>query len=249
VVGNLLQTAAKFTPKGGTATVSVESRGDAQAAVRICDTGVGIGADILPHLFEPFTQADRTLDRSKGGLGLGLALVKGLVEMHDGRVAARSEGPGKGAEFEVVLPTASGVVAVYPPIEPAPSQPRRVLVIEDNRDAADSLCEVLDLLNHSAMVAYSGDEGLEKARAHKPDVVLCDIGLPGMDGHQVARAIRADATLSATTLVALTGYAAPEDLARSKKAGFDYHLAKPPSIEAIEQVLGEAKRRHPQVEE
>jgi PAS domain S-box-containing protein len=249
VVGNLLQNAAKFTPKGGTATVSVESRGDAQAAVRICDTGVGIGADILPHLFEPFTQADRTLDRSKGGLGLGLALVKGLVEMHDGRVAARSEGPGKGAEFEVVLPTASGVVAVYPPIEPAPSQPRRVLVIEDNRDAADSLCEVLDLLNHSAMVAYSGDEGLEKARAHKPDVVLCDIGLPGMDGHQVARAIRADATLSATTLVALTGYAAPEDLARSKKAGFDYHLAKPPSIEAIEQVLGEAKRRHPQVEE
>jgi signal transduction histidine kinase/ActR/RegA family two-component response regulator len=249
VVGNLLQNAAKFTPKGGTATVSVESRGDAQAAVRICDTGVGIGADILPHLFEPFTQADRTLDRSKGGLGLGLALVKGLVEMHDGRVAARSEGPGKGAEFEVVLPTASGVAAVYPPIAPAPTQPRRVLVIEDNRDAADSLCEVLDLLNHSAMVAYSGDEGLEKARAHKPDVVLCDIGLPGMDGHQVARAIRADATLSATTLVALTGYAAPEDLARSKESGFDYHLAKPPSIEAIEQVLAEAKRRHPQVEE
>jgi CheY-like chemotaxis protein len=174
-----------------------------------------------------------------------LALVKGLVEMHDGRVAARSEGPGKGAEFEVVLPTASGVAAVYPPIEPAPTQPRRVLVIEDNRDAADSLCEVLDLLNHSAMVAYSGDDGLEKARAHKPDVVLCDIGLPGMDGHQVARAIRADATLSATTLVALTGYAAPEDLARSKESGFDYHLAKPPSIEAIEQVLAEAKRRHP----
>jgi PAS domain S-box-containing protein len=248
VVGNLLQNAAKFTPKGGTATVSVESLGDAQAAVRICDNGVGIGADILPHLFEPFTQADRTLDRSKGGLGLGLALVKGLVEMHDGRVFARSEGPGKGAEFEVVLPTASGVAAVCPPIAPAPTQPRRVLVIEDNRDAADSLCEVLDLLNHSAIVAYCGDEGLEKARAHKPDVVLCDIGLPGMDGHQVARAIRADATLSATTLVALTGYAAPEDLARSKESGFDYHLAKPPSIEAIERVLAEAKRRDPQVE-
>ena len=252
VVGNLLQNAVKFTPKGGTTTISVESREDGQAAVLVCDTGAGIGADILPHVFEPFTQADRTLDRSKGGLGLGLALVKGLVEMHDGGVAARSEGPGKGAEFEVVLPTISlsDITEPRPLIAQAPYQPRRVLIIEDNRDAADSLCEVLDLFNHSAMVAYSGDEGLEKARAHRPDVVLCDIGLPGMDGHEVARAIRADASLSATTLVALTGYAAPEDLARSHEAGFDYHLAKPPSIEAIEQVLAQAKRgiADPQVE-
>jgi two-component system CheB/CheR fusion protein len=246
VVGNLLQNAVKFTPKGGATTASIESRGDGQAAVRICDTGAGIGADILPHLFEPFTQADRTLDRSKGGLGLGLALVKGLVEMHDGRVSVRSEGPGKGAEFEVVLPTipASEIAEPRPPIEQAPAQPRRVLIIEDNRDAADSLREVLDLLNHSAMVAYSGDEGLEKSRALRPDVILCDIGLPGMDGHEVARAIRADASLSATTLVALTGYAAPEDLAKSQEAGFDFHLAKPPSIEAIEQVLAEAMRRN-----
>jgi PAS domain S-box-containing protein len=253
VVGNLLQNAVKFTPKGGTSTVSIESRGDGQAAVRICDTGVGIGADILPHLFEPFTQADQTLDRSKGGLGLGLALVKGLVEMHDGSVAAQSEGPGQGAEFEVVLPTIppSEIAEPRPPIEQAPVQPQRVLIIEDNRDAADSLCEVLDLLNHSAMVAYSGDEGLEKVRALRPDVILCDIGLPGMDGHEVARAIRADATLSATTLVALTGYASPEDLAKSQAAGFDYHLAKPPSIEAIEQVLAQAMRRTglPQLQE
>jgi PAS domain S-box-containing protein len=253
VVGNLLQNAVKFTPKGGTATVWVESRGNGQAAVRICDTGAGIGADILPHLFEPFTQADRTLDRSKGGLGLGLALVKGLVEMHDGSVAAQSEGPGQGAEFEVVLPTIapSEIAELRPPIEQAPVQPRRVLIIEDNRDAADSLREVLDLLNHSAMVAYSGDEGLEKIRAHRPDVILCDIGLPGMDGHEVARAIRADATLSATTLIALTGYAAPEDLAKSQEAGFDYHLAKPPSIEAIEQVLAQAMNRTgtPQLQE
>lgn len=253
VVGNLLQNAVKFTPKGGTTTVLVESRGDGQAAVRICDTGAGIGADILPHLFEPFTQADRTLDRTKGGLGLGLALVKGLVEMHDGRVAAQSEGPGQGAEFEVVLPTIppSEIAEPRPPIAQAPVQPRRVLIIEDNRDAADSLREVLDLLNHSAMVAYSGDEGLEKIRSHRPDVILCDIGLPGMDGHDVARAIRADTTLSATTLVALTGYAAPEDLAKSHEAGFDFHLAKPPSIEAIEQVLAQAMRRtgNPQLQE
>jgi PAS domain S-box-containing protein len=249
VVGNLLQNAVKFTPKGGTATVSVESRGEAQAAVRISDSGTGIGADILPHLFEPFTQADRTLDRSKGGLGLGLALVKGLVEMHGGSVFARSEGPGKGAEFEVVLPTALASEVAEPRslIEPV-TRPRRVVVIEDNHDAADSLCEVLDLLNHSATVAYSGDEGLKKVRAHRPDVVLCDIGLPGMDGHAIARAIRADASLSATTLVALTGYAAPEDLARSQEAGFDFHLAKPPSIEAIERVLAEATRRDPQVD-
>ena len=158
--------------------------------------------------------------------------------------------PGKGAEFEVVLPTIppSDVAEPRPLTKHTPIQSRRVLVIEDNRDAADSLCEVLDLLNHSATVAYSGDEGLKKVRAHRPDVVLCDIGLPGMDGHEVARAIRADASLSATTLVALTGYAAPEDLARSQEAGFDFHLAKPPSIEAIERVLAEVKRRDPQVE-
>jgi two-component system CheB/CheR fusion protein len=250
VVGNLLQNAAKFTPNGGASTVSVERRGNAQAAFRISDSGAGIGSDILPRLFEPFTQADRTLDRSKGGLGLGLALVKGLVEMHGGSVFARSEGPGKGAEFEVVLPTIppSDVAEPRPLTKHTPIQSRRVLVIEDNHDAADSLCEVLDLLNHSATVAYSGDEGLKKVRAHRPDVVLCDIGLPGMDGHAVARAIRADASLSATTLVALTGYAAPEDLARSQEAGFDFHLAKPPSIEAIERVLAEVKRRDPQVE-
>jgi PAS domain S-box-containing protein len=243
VVGNLLQNAVKFTPKGGTTTVLVEGRGEGQAVIRVRDTGAGIGVEILPCLFEPFTQADRTLDRSKGGLGLGLALVKGLVEMHDGRVAARSEGPGKGAEFEVALPTISPseIAEPRPLCGQESPQPRRVLVIEDNRDAADSLCEVLDLLNHSSMVAYSGDEGLEKVRAHRPHVVLCDIGLPGMDGHEVARAIRADARLSATTLVALTGYAAAEDLARSREAGFDYHLAKPPSIEAIERVLAQAK--------
>ena len=245
VVGNLLQNAVKFTPEGGTTTVSVEGREDGKAAIRICDTGAGMGTDILPHLFQPFTQADRTIDRSKGGLGLGLALVKGLVQMHGGQVSARSEGPGKGAEFEVVLPTvpAKTVTEVCPPVEQAPIQPRRVLIIEDNRDAADTLCEVLDLLNHRASVAYSGDEGLEKVRTHRPDVVLCDIGLPGMSGHEVARAIRADSTLAGTTLIALSGYAAPEDLAQSQESGFDYHLAKPPSIEAIEHVLAEAQRR------
>jgi PAS domain S-box-containing protein len=245
VIGNLLQNAVKFTPRGGATTVSVERLEDGQAAIRICDTGAGIGVDILPHLFEPFTQADRTLDRSKGGLGLGLTLVKGLVEMHGGSVAARSEGPSKGAEFDVVLPTLTASAITAPrPAEAEPSHPRRrVLIIEDNRDAADSLREVLELVNHSAMVAYSGDQGIEKIRTHRPDVVLCDIGLPGMDGYAVARAVRADATLSATTLIALSGYAAAEDVAKAREAGFDCHLAKPPSIEAIEHALADAERR------
>ena len=245
VVGNVLQNAVKFTPKGGATTVSVERREDGQAAVRVCDTGVGIAADIVPHLFEPFTQADRTLDRSQGGLGLGLALVKGLVEMHGGSVAVRSEGPGKGAEVEVVLPTVTASAVTAPrPAQAEPSQPRRrVLIIEDNRDAADSLREVLELVNHSAMVAYSGDEGMERIRVHRPDVVLCDIGLPGMDGYEIARAVRADAALSATTLIALSGYAAAEDVAKAQEAGFDCHLAKPPSIEAIEHALADAERR------
>jgi two-component system, chemotaxis family, CheB/CheR fusion protein len=246
IVGNLLQNAVKFTPRGGATAVSVEPNEGAQAAIRVRDTGAGISADILPHLFQPFIQADRTLDRSKGGLGLGLALVKGLVEMHGGSVTVGSEGPGKGAQFEVLLPlvSAATVTEARAPAVESQCTPRRVLVIEDNRDAADSLREVLELEQHQAMVAYSGAEGIEKARAFLPDYVLCDIGLPGMDGYEVARALRNDAALASTTLVALTGYAAAEDISRSQEAGFDHHLAKPPSIEAIERVLTLGRATH-----
>jgi two-component system CheB/CheR fusion protein len=241
-IANLLQNAAKFTPHGGKTTISVEAdaaRG--QAIVTVRDTGAGIQPEMLPRLFHAFTQADSTLDRSKGGLGLGLALVKGLVELHGGSVSAASGGPGKGAAFTISLPldvTAARTKPAQPGVG-GPVGPRRVLVIEDNDDAADSLREVLELGEHTVEVAYSGRDGIEKARAFHPDVVLCDIGLPEMDGYEVARTIRTDPELGRVALVALSGYAQPEDVATAREAGFDAHLAKPPSIDTLERVLME----------
>jgi len=239
VIGNLLHNSAKFTQPGGEAAVSVEANEEVgQAIVRVRDTGVGIAPEMLPRVFEPFAQADSTLDRSKGGLGLGLALVKGLVEMHGGTVSVESEGLGKGAEFTVRLPLESAELPPSAPLPgPAAGGPLRVLVIEDNVDAAESLREALELGEHTVEVAFSGADGIAKARAFRPDVVLCDIGLPGMDGYEVARTMRADPALRATRLVALTGYAGPEDVVRSREAGFDVHLAKPPTLEKIEEAL------------
>jgi CheY-like chemotaxis protein len=245
VVGNLLPNAVKFTPGGGKATLAVEAdRARGQAMLTVRDTGEGIQPGMLPRLFHPFVQADATLDRSKGGLGLGLALVKGLVELHGGTVSAASEGPGKGSTFTITLPldvTTARAVSV-PRGVGGDGAPRRVLVIEDNADAADSLREVLELDKHVVEVAYSGREGLEKAHAFHPDVVLCDIGLPEMDGYEVARRMRADAELDRVALVAVSGYAQPEDVAAAKDAGFEVHLAKPPSLEALERTLATVGR-------
>ncbi len=245
IIGNLLHNSAKFTDRGGTAAVVVEENQSLhQAIVRVRDTGAGIAPDMLPRLFEPFAQADTTLDRSKGGLGLGLALVKGLVEMHDGTVSAESEGPGKGAELTIRFPIAGARRPAAAEVRGAASSgcAKRVLVIEDNDDSADSLRAALELNDHTVEVAYSGAEGIEKARTFRPDVVLCDIGLPGMDGYAVARAMRSDPELSRLSLVALTGYALPEDVAKATAAGFDGHLAKPPTIEGIERALSEHSR-------
>jgi PAS domain S-box-containing protein len=239
VVGNLLQNAAKFTPAGQRVTLSLEPCGD-HAVIRVRDTGVGIERPVLENLFEPFVQADRTLDRTKGGLGLGLALVKGLVELHGGRVSGASRGAGTGAEFVVRLPLAG----VEPAAVDAGEEDRegrqmgkRILVIEDNVDAAASLKELLELGEHVVQTAGTGLEGIEKARAFRPEVVLCDIGLPGIDGFEVARRMRADPTLGPARLVALSGYAAPEDLEKSRAAGFDQHLAKPPDVAALEATI------------
>ncbi|HSP81967.1 MAG TPA: response regulator, partial [Myxococcaceae bacterium] len=191
--------------------------------------------------FEPFSQADTSLERSRGGLGLGLALVKGLVELHGGEVWASSEGPGRGTELTVCLPEVSTPEAVgLPSSEPARQpHPRRSLVIEDNVDAAESLKEALELSGHAVSVAHSGSEGLARARELSPEVILCDIGLPGMDGYEVARALRADPALRSVGLVALTGYASPDDQRRAREAGFQLHLAKPPDLDVLERVVDE----------
>lgn len=246
VVGNLLQNAAKFTERGGHVRVVLdEDRAAQRCVIRVKDTGVGISPELLARLFEPFMQADRTLDRSLGGLGLGLALVKGLVELHGGEVEARSAGAGKGAEFTVRLPLLTERAAQRRTLPAAGThRSRRVLIIEDNVDAADSLREALRFGRHEVEVALSGREGIEKAQAFRPDVILCDIGLPGMDGYEVARAVRADPVLHGTYLVALSGYALPEDLDKARQAGFDRHLAKPSELGKLEEILAGAP--HPE---
>jgi PAS domain S-box-containing protein len=243
VVGNLLHNSAKFTPRGGATRVVLEADG-AEAVVRVVDDGVGMDASALARVFQPFVQADQTIERSEGGLGLGLALVKGLVELHGGHVEARSEGVGRGAELVVRLPLEGGPAVL--PAEAAPrvrTAPRRVLVIEDNQDAADTLRASLELAGHEVEIAYEGAEGVAKARALVPDLVLCDLGLPGLDGYEVAAALRADPALARTALVALSGYALPEDRERAARAGFDRHLAKPTNLDALEDVLADLPLR------
>jgi two-component system CheB/CheR fusion protein len=241
-VGNLLWNAAKFTDPGGHATVTLERASGGLALIRVCDDGTGIPREVLEHIFEPFVQADRSLERARGGLGLGLFVVRALVEAHGGSVQAVSGGPGCGAEFTVSLPLAPEQPTLLSPVRPrCASMPRhRVLVVEDNVDAADALREMLLLWEHEVEVAHDGRQGVEKAREFRPDIVLCDIGLPRMDGYEVARAIRSDPDLSRTFLVAVTGYASSEDARRAACAGFDRHLGKPVPVEVVEEVLATA---------
>jgi PAS domain S-box-containing protein len=244
VVGNLLANAAKFTGPGGRVDVSLAREPGGHAALRVRDDGVGFAPELGDRLFQPFIQADATLHRSRGGLGLGLALVKGLVELHGGAVWARSEGMNRGAEFGVRLPLdAEQPVLDSPPRPtPAPMARRRVLVVEDNADAAETLREMLLLWQHEVEVARDGVAGLARIRAFRPDVVLCDVGLPELDGYGVAQAVRADPALAGTFLVAVTGYASPDDQRRAADAGFDRHLAKPVPVDVIEEVLATAPR-------
>jgi PAS domain S-box-containing protein len=237
VVGNLLLNAAKFTNAHGRVAVAVERHGPS-VAIRVTDDGVGIDSETLPHVFEAFRQADHTLHRSLGGLGLGLALVKGIVELHGGRVEARSDGVGRGAEFTVWFPGAAEIPVQLEATQPSrpPLARRRVLVIEDNVDCAETLKEVLELNGQEVAVAYDGRAGVEKARAHRFDIVFCDIGLPELDGYEVARQIRIGSELP-PTLIALTGYARPEDHRAAIEAGFDHHLGKPLELAELEALL------------
>jgi two-component system CheB/CheR fusion protein len=242
VLGNLLENAAKFTGPGGTVTVRVEAHeAHRRAVLTVADTGVGIEPEMLPRLFGAFAQADRSLDRSQGGLGLGLALVKGLVELHGGEVRATSAGSGRGAEFTVTLPLCPEPPAVRGrPAAPRPQRRLRVLVVEDNRDAAESLRILLQTLGHEVAVAHSGTDGVRAARSWHPDAVVCDIGLPGLDGYGVVGELRRDPSTAATRAIAVTGYGAEEDRRRALQAGFDLHLTKPIDPEALQQAFSDA---------
>jgi signal transduction histidine kinase/ActR/RegA family two-component response regulator len=243
IVGNLLQNAAKFTPRGGRVIVTLRTVAE-RARLTVRDTGVGIDPEIQQRLFHPFEQADRTLARTTGGLGLGLSLVKGLVTLHGGTVEARSEGPGRGAEFIVELPVLPEVVERAPlrAVRSTPARRLRILVIEDNPDTAETLRDSLELDGHTVEIAADGEEGVAKALAFGPDAVLCDIGLPGKDGYEVARAIRRESKRTRPLLVAVTGYAALEDVKRAAEAGFDHHVAKPADLEEVRQLLAQASR-------
>ncbi|OFX21677.1 MAG: hypothetical protein A2V77_14495 [Anaeromyxobacter sp. RBG_16_69_14] len=237
VLGNLLQNAVKFTPAHGSTAVAVAAV-NGRAEIRVRDDGIGIDPELLGRVFEPFTQSECGLARTQGGLGLGLALVRGLVELHGGSVGAVSEGANRGSEFVVRLPLAASPEEVH---VRAPrrrvARARCVLVVEDFLDSGQALADVLALGGHRVHVATDGRAGIAKALEVKPDVVLCDIGLPDLDGYQVARALRAEASLRSTYLVALSGYAQAEDVRRSLDAGFDAHLGKPAPLDQLHALL------------
>ncbi len=244
VLGNLLHNAEKFSKDRGTVSIAIEQR-DGQALMHVSDEGAGISPDLLVRVFEPFTQGEQNLARTAGGLGLGLALVKGLVELHGGSVEAASEGKDRGSRFTVRLPAeAAPETKCGATPERVETQVRRVLVIEDDIDNAETLCEVLRLDGHDVAVSHSGPDGIAKAGSFAPEVVLCDIGLPGMSGYEVARVFRGNPQLSRITLVALTGYGSLDDKDRAVAAGFDRHLVKPPTHEDLDSVLSGTSQRH-----
>ncbi len=241
VVGNVLHNASKFTDAGGQVSVAVKPDPDGNAVcITVCDTGIGMEPAMLRQIFETFCQADRNPDRNRSGLGLGLVLVKGLVELHGGEVWAASAGLGQGSEFTIRLPLEAPPGRAQPTATPvvAAERPYRILLIEDNKDTAESMQMLLDLVGHQVQVAYTGVEGLEAARRFLPEIVLCDIGLPGgMDGYAVAQALRQDPVLGSTCLIAMTGYGQEKDKRRARAAGFDAHLTKPVDFLELQQVL------------
>jgi two-component system CheB/CheR fusion protein len=252
VVGNLLSNAAKYTDPGGTILLTARQKGS-DLVLRVRDTGIGIPPDMLPRIFDLFVQAERRLDRSQGGLGIGLTLVRQLVEMHGGTVTAHSDGPGKGSEFVVRLPTLTaeqkGELLRKPPEAQHPvarTAPRRILVVDDNVDAAESLAVLLRLEGHQVRVACDGPAALAAAQTNPPEMVVLDLGMPGMDGFEVARRLRALPATKDTLLVAMTGWAQEEDRRRCSEAGFDGHLPKPVEWDALRQFLAHPKLlRHP----
>ncbi|MEO8701334.1 MAG: response regulator [Kofleriaceae bacterium] len=239
VLDNLLTNAAKYTPRNGRIEVSAVVDGThVQIVVR--DNGQGIPAALLPNVFDVFVQGERTLDRRQGGLGIGLALVRSLVELHGGTVHAHSDGPGKGATFTLRWPrvlTVTPTAAVPPATRPRTSNALRVLIVDDNADAAELLAEVVRSMGHEVKLAHEGDTALEIASDFAPAIALLDIGLPDVDGYEVGRRLRKLPSCADTVLIALTGYGQPDDRARSKAAGFAHHLVKPVDIKTLRTLL------------
>lgn len=244
-LSNLLNNAAKYTPDGGRIWLSL-ARVGGSAALTVRDSGVGLPEDMIARVFDMFAQVNRSLDRAQGGLGIGLALVKSLVDLHGGRVSAASAGLGQGSRFTIELPLAAQHSAPAPapaPLEaeaePGADSPRpaRILVVDDNDDAATSLAMLLSLSGHEVEVENSGAAALQKADSFLPQAVFCDLGMPGMGGHEFATYLRQDLRFKETLLVALTGWGSEEDRKRSRAAGFDEHLTKPASVDAVEALL------------
>jgi PAS domain S-box-containing protein len=236
IVTNLLDNAVKYTPPDGQIRVTL-TRGDGRAVLRVRDTGVGIEPELLPHVFDLFVQADRSLDRSKGGLGLGLTLVQRLVNLHSGQVSAHSEGLGRGSEFVVALPLCPRPAAPDPLEAPTRLGRRRVLIVEDHEDARESLRLLLIQEGHDVEVARDGPEGLDKLRRWRPEIALVDIGLPGLDGYQLAAAARSDPGTRGIVLVAVTGYGQAENRRQATEAGFDEHIVKPITPETLRRLM------------
>jgi signal transduction histidine kinase/CheY-like chemotaxis protein len=244
VFSNLLNNAAKYSEPGGRVWLSAERQGN-DVVVTVKDTGAGIPAEMLPKVFEMFTQVDRTLDRSQAGLGIGLSLVKALVEMHEGVVEARSDGLGKGSEFVVRLP--ASVEKLVQAMQSASTQQKReakyrILVVDDNRDTAGSLAMILQMMGNDTRTAYDGEEAVAAASEFQPDVILLDLDLPKLNGYEVCRRIRKQPGGKELVIIAQTGYGQAEDRRRTHEAGFDYHIVKPLDPDALMDLLAELQQ-------
>lgn len=240
IVTNLLNNSAKYTSSGGEIVVTLDLR-EEEVVLTVLDDGIGIDPGLLPHIFDLFTQGERSSDRSQGGLGLGLALVRSLAERHGGAVTARSAGRGMGSEFEVTLPRARPIRSPADSeslSDDVNSDSLRILVVDDNEDAAQMLAQFLEANGHRVSIAFRGDMALAMATVEAPHVLVLDIGLPDMDGHQLARRLRVLDATRGSTFIALTGYGRPEDRASSLEAGFDYHLTKPVNPLELIQLIG-----------
>jgi CheY-like chemotaxis protein len=242
VFANLISNAAKYTPRGGHVEVRGRRDGD-DIVLEVADDGQGLAGDLVPHVFDLFVQGPRASDRREGGLGLGLTLVRSLVALHRGRVEAHSDGPGRGSTFTVRLPAAAArsEAAIAAPAAVAPaSRPRRVLVVDDNVDAAETLAAVLREQHHSVTIAHDGPTALAAVAAFAPEVAVLDIGLPVMDGYEVAARLRQNRGVATPAFIALTGYGQAHDRSRSRTAGFQDHFVKPVDIDTLLRAIEDA---------